>query len=88
MDFNFFLRYTYAYATVPVRNPVPPIRHLPRRASWHCGGWLLGGHWILSRNYVAYSYVYHKKKLKFILFSRLVLIVMNKIVSVLYLLSD
>ena len=70
------------------KSSAPPIRHLPRRASWHCVGWLLDGHWILNRNYVAYAYVYHKKKLKFILFSRLVSIVMNKIVSVLHLLSD
>ena len=33
---------------IPVQNPVPPIRHLPRRASWHCVGWLLDGHWILN----------------------------------------
>ena len=35
--------YTYAYVCyiVPVQNPVPPIWHLPRRASWHCVGWLL-----------------------------------------------
>ncbi len=73
-----YAAYAYATVIVPVRNPVPPIRHLPRRASWHCVGWLLDGHWILNRNYVAYAYVYHKKKLKFILFSLLVLIVMNK----------
>ena len=27
-----------------------------RRASWHCVGWLLDGHWILKRNYAVYAY--------------------------------
>ena len=39
----------------PVQNPVPPHWHLPRRASWHCVGWLLDGHWILKRNYAVYA---------------------------------
>ena len=44
-----YAAYAYATVIVPVRNPVPTIRHLPRRASWPCGGWLLDGHWILNR---------------------------------------
>ena len=41
-----------------VRNPVPPMRHLHRRASWHCVGWLLDGHWILKslRNHALFLF--------------------------------
>ena len=31
-----------------LQNAVHHIWHLPRRASWHCVGWLLAGHWILK----------------------------------------
>ena len=40
-----------------VINRVPPNWPLPRRASWHCVGWLLDEHWILKRNYAVYAYV-------------------------------
>ena len=40
----------------PVQIQCLSILHLPRRASWHCVGWLLDGHWILKRNYAVYAY--------------------------------
>ena len=42
----------------PVINRVPSNWPFPRRASWHCVGWLLDEHWILKRNYAVYAYVY------------------------------